>query len=105
MKAINEQQKQIKNDNIMYQIKNKKIGEKRVHELINSHLLDLTKFYTHDTPTKFEMIKKEEEYFFIIRYKADVLNKEVQNIYPISKTAYNYLFYLKYSTPFLNILW
>ena len=73
------------------QIKNKKIGEKRVHELINSHLLDLTKFYTHDNPTKLEMIKKEDEYFFIIRYKADILNKEVQNIYPISKTAYNNL--------------
>ena len=51
----------------MYQIKNKKIGEKKVHELINTHLLDLTKFYTHDNPTKFEMIKKEDEYFFINR--------------------------------------
>ena len=75
----------------MYQIKNKKIGEKKVHELINTHLLDLTKFYTHDNPTKLEMIKKEDEYFFIIRYNADVLNKEVQSIYPISKTAYNNL--------------
>ena len=75
----------------MYQIKNKKIGEKKVHELIQSHLLDLTKFYNHDTPTKLVMEKKDDEYFFIIRYKADIENKEVQNIYPISKTAYNNL--------------
>ena len=75
----------------MYQITNKKIGEKKVRELIRLYLLDITKFYTHDTPTKLEMIKKEDEYFFIIRYKADIENKEVQNIYPISRTAYNNL--------------
>ena len=75
----------------MYQIKNKRIGEKKVRELINTHLLDLTKFYIHDNPTKLEMIKKEDEYFFIIRYNTDILNKEVQNIYPISKTAYHNL--------------
>ena len=75
----------------MCQITNKKIGEKKVRELIRLYLLNLTKFYTYDTPTKLEMIKKEDEYFFIIRYNADILNREVQSIYPISKTAYHNL--------------
>ena len=75
----------------MYQITNKKIGEKKVRELIRLYLLNLTKFYTYDTPTKLAMETKDDKYFFIIRHNADTKNREVQHIYPISKTAYHNL--------------